>query len=81
MRAPGPMHTAFISLATCSPRRTPAVIAFADDAGQTLFDDDLSLDVRIFRQRFHELWPQNRIGGVLGGRDPNRAGRLIPKFA
>jgi hypothetical protein len=52
----------------------------SDDIGQPIVDDDFNFDVGIFPQELRKLRQQDRIGGIFGGRYPNRACRLLPKF-
>src|SRR5687768_15127007 len=92
MRMSGPMRTAIIPLATCSPQRTPASQRHAsstapstppplrNDVGQPIVDDDFDFDVGILRQELRKLRQQDRVGGIFGGCDPNRTGWLLPKL-
>src|SRR5918995_4811748 len=57
-----------------------SVIALSNDIGQPIVDDDFDIDVGILRQELRKLRQQDRVGGMLGGCDPNRAGWLLPKF-
>jgi hypothetical protein len=57
------------------------VKALGDDVGQAIVDDDLDFDVRILPQQLREFRPDDRVGRIVGGRESNRAGRLLPKFA
>ena len=57
------------------------VIAFGDDVGQPIVDDDLDLDVGIVRQQLGQRGPENRLSRVLAGRDADRAGGLRAQFA
>jgi len=50
------------------------VIPLGDDVGQGVVDGDLDLDVRILPQEFRKFRPEDRVGRIVGGRDPNRAG-------
>ena len=56
------------------------VIALCNDVGQAIVDGDLDFDVRIFRQEFCQLWPEDRVDCMVAGRDPNGTGWLLPKF-
>jgi hypothetical protein len=58
-----------------------SVKALGDDIGQAIVDDDLDFDVGILRQQLREFRPEDRVGRIVCGRDPNGAGRLLPKFA
>ena len=51
----------------------PGVITRGNDVGQSLFNDNLDLDLRICPQEFRQLRPEHRLGGILSGRDANRA--------
>ena len=77
----GPMRTAIMSFATCSPRSHARVIALGNDVGQAIVDDDLDLDVGILRQKFRKFRQEDRVGRIVDRRDPNRAGGLLPKLA
>ena len=57
------------------------VETLGDDIGQAIVDDDLDFDVRILPQQLREFRPEDRVGGIVCGRDPNGAGGLLPKFA
>jgi hypothetical protein len=57
------------------------VETLGDDIGQAIVDDDLDFDVRILPQQLREFRPEDRVGRIVCGRDPNGAGRLFPKFA
>ena len=59
----------------------PGVVTLGSDVGQAIVDDDLDLDVWILRQELREFRQQDRIGRILGRRDPNAAGRLVAKLA
>ena len=56
MRMSGPMRTAIMSFATCSPLRTPTL---RDDVDETIVNDDLDLDVGILPQELREFRPQD----------------------
>jgi hypothetical protein len=51
----------------------PGVIARGNDIGQALFNDELDLNLRIVPQEFLQFRPEHRLGGILSGRDANRA--------
>lgn len=57
------------------------VITFGDDVGQAVIDDDLDFDVRILRQEFRQLRPQNRVDRMLVSRDANGASGFFPKLS
>ena len=59
----------------------PGVITLGHDVGQAVVDDDLHLDVGIVRQEALQSGPEDRIGRVLGGGDPDGAGRLVAQRA
>ena len=73
------MRTAIMSLGDLLAAAHAGVVAFGDDIGQAVVDDDLDLDVRICAQKLRKLRQKNGVGGVFGARDPNRAGRLVAK--
>ena len=57
------------------------VVALRDDVGQAIVDDDLDMDVRIGPQQLRYGGPQDRLRGVLAGRDANGPGRLLAQLA
>jgi alkylhydroperoxidase/carboxymuconolactone decarboxylase family protein YurZ len=52
-----------------------------DDVGQAVVDDELALDVGILGQELRELRPQDRVDGMIAGRDPDGAGGLVAEVA
>ena len=44
------------------------IVAFGDDVGQAVVDDDLDLDVGIIRQKLRQCRPEDRVGRILGRR-------------
>jgi len=56
------------------------VVSLCDDIGQTVIDDDLDVDVRIFTQKRRELRQQYRIGCVFSRCDADRACGLAAKL-
>ena len=52
-----------------------------DDVGQAVVDDDLDLDVGIARKELRQSRPEDRLGGVLAGGDPDGAGGLLAQLA
>ncbi|HEY4446003.1 MAG TPA: hypothetical protein VGN30_17095 [Steroidobacteraceae bacterium] len=63
------------------PASHAGVKALSDDIGQAIVDDDLDFDVRILPQQLREFRPEDRVGRIVCGRNPNGAGGLLPKFA
>src|SRR6516165_4909176 len=57
------------------------IVTFCNNVGQAIVDDNLDLYVRIFGQESFQLRPQDRLDGMISGRNPNAAGGLVPKFA
>jgi hypothetical protein len=57
------------------------VETLGDDIGQAIVDDDLDFDVRILPQESYEFRPEDRVGRIVCGGDPNGAGGLLTKFA
>jgi hypothetical protein len=57
------------------------VETLCDDIGQAIVDDDLEFDVRILPRQLREFRPEDCVGRVVCGGDPNGAGGLLPKFA
>ncbi len=57
------------------------VVAFRDDIGQAVIDDDLDMDVRIFAHQLRDRGPEDRFRRMLAGRDANVSGRLLAKLA
>jgi hypothetical protein len=55
------------------------IVTLRRNVGQSMIDDDLHLDVGIFRQEFRQPRPDSRLDCVVPGGDPNGAGRLPPK--
>src|SRR5690349_24399990 len=71
MRMSGPIRTAIMSFATCSPRPHASVIPLGDDIGKAVVDDDFDLDVGIVPQELRKFWQEDRVGRILDRRDPN----------
>ncbi len=57
------------------------VEALGDDVGQAIVDHDLDLDVGILPQEPRELRPQDRVGHVVDGGEPDGAGGPVAEFA
>ena len=57
------------------------VKALGDDIGQAIIDDDLDFDVRIPPQQLRQFRPEDPVGRIVCGGDPNGARGLLPKFA
>ncbi len=57
------------------------VETLGDDVRQPGIVDDLDFDVRVSAQEFRELRPEERVDGIFGGGDPDRAGGLLAKLA
>ena len=57
-----------------------SIVTLGNDIGQAIIDDDFDLDIRISPQERDQLWPEDRIGRIVGGCNPNRAGGLLPQF-
>lgn len=77
MRKSGPIRTASHLFAETN----AGVVAFGDDVGQGMIDDEFDLDVGVTRQQLGERRPENGFGGVLAGGDADVAGGLFPQFA
>jgi len=74
------MRIAIMSWAALLAAAHTGVETLGDDIGQAVVDDDLDFDVRILPQQLREFRPEDRVGGIVCGRDPNGAGGLLPKF-
>ena len=57
------------------------VVTLGDDIGQSVIDDDLDLDVRIFRQQLCQSRPQERDRRMLARTDADGAGGLLAQRA
>jgi hypothetical protein len=57
------------------------VIAFRNDIGEAVVDNDLDIDVRMIRQEPLQGGLQDGNRRMLASRDPNRAGGLLAQLA
>jgi len=80
MRISGPMRTAIMSLATCSPRRTPASYRSVTMSRRLLSRSISPLHVGEAWQKALENGPEHRIDRVLAPGDADRAGRPVPQL-
>src|SRR5438552_2509643 len=55
-------------------------MSLGDDIGQAVVDDQLDLDIQIFRQEILQLRPYDGFDRVVGGRDPDRASGSLSKL-
>jgi hypothetical protein len=58
-----------------------SVVTLSHDIGQAVFEDELDLNVRIFRKKRNQGRPEDRIGRVLSSRDAQGACGLLTQFA
>ena len=54
------------------------VVAFRDDVGEPVVEQELDLDVRILRSEAFQLRPQDMADGVVRRDDPDRSRGLLP---
>jgi hypothetical protein len=52
-----------------------------DDVRQSLIEGNLNLDVGVVGEELRQPRPENRLGGMVAGRDPDRARRLLAELA